>query len=61
MAVILEFKKKKPSERHRGKTLCKNGFHKWEVLKENQFDVKRGRLVTVYHCVRCGKIKNTAL
>jgi hypothetical protein len=61
MADILKFKKKKLSEKHKGKTLCRSGFHKWEVIKEKQFDVKQGRLVTVYRCIRCGKRKNTAL
>lgn len=61
MAEILEFKKKKPSGKHRGKTLCKNGFHKWKLLKEQQFDTKQGKLVTVHQCARCGKKKNTAL
>jgi len=61
MADILTFKKKKLSEKHRGKTLCKNGFHKWEIITERQFDVKQGQLVTVYKCKRCGKHKNTAI
>jgi len=61
MANILVFKKKKLSERHKGKTLCKSGFHKWEVIKENQFDVKQGKLVTVCKCKRCGKQKSTAI
>ena len=60
MANILQFKKKKASEKAKGKTLCKRGFHKWEVLKEQQFDVKQGRLVTVYQCKRCGETKNEA-
>ena len=61
MADILTFKKKKLSEKHKGKTLCKNGFHKWEVIKQNQFDVKQGKLVTVYKCKRCGKQKSAAI
>jgi len=61
MADILKFKKKKLSEKHKGKTLCKSGFHKWEVLKDRQFDVKQGRLVTVYECKRCRLRKNKAL
>ena len=54
MADILAFKKKTQSEKHKRKTLCRNGFHKWEVVNEKQFDVKQGRLVTVYACRRCG-------
>ncbi len=61
MADILTFKKKKPSEKHRGKTLCKSGFHKWVVFKDKQFDVKQGRLVTIYRCKRCGKQKVSAV
>ena len=61
MADILAFKKKKLSEKHKGKTLCKSGFHKWKVVNERQFDVKQGRLVTVYACKRCGKQKVTVL
>ena len=38
----------------KGKTLCKRGFHKWEVNKKNQFDTKAGKLVTAYACARCG-------
>ena len=61
MADILTFKKKKLSEKHKGNTLCRNGFHKWAVINERRFDVKQGRLVTVYACKRCGKQKITAL
>ena len=61
MADILVFKKKKLSEKHKGKTLCKSGFHKWEILKDRQFDVKQGKLVTVYRCSRCGKQKSIAI
>jgi len=61
MADIIPFRKKKLSEQHRGKTLCKNGFHKWEVVREQQFDVKSGKLVTVFKCRRCGKHRNMAI
>lgn len=60
MGDVVPFKKKKASEKHKGNTLCKRGFHKWEIDKEQQFDTKQGRLVTVYKCKRCGKIKNEA-
>ena len=60
MAQIIPFKKPKLSEKHKGKTLCKSGFHKWEILKEQQFDVKQGKLVTTFQCRRCGQIKNEA-
>lgn len=57
MADILPFKRQKPSERHKGKTLCKSGFHKWEISKEKQFDSRQGKLVTLYQCKRCGATK----
>jgi len=60
MGEVVQFKKKTVAEKHKGKTLCKRGFHKWEVVKEQQFDVKQGKLVTVYKCARCDVIKNTS-
>lgn len=47
-------------EKHKGKTLCRNGFHKWEISQDKQFDSKQGKLVTVYRCKRCDatKVKN---
>jgi len=47
MAKILAFKKKKASN-----------HHKWKVQTNQKFDVKSGKLVTVYRCERCGVIKN---
>jgi hypothetical protein len=61
MADILTFRKKTAAEKHKGKSLCRSGFHKWKLLKERKFDVKLGKLVTAYRCTRCGKQKNTAL
>jgi len=61
MGEVVQFKRPKLSERHKGNTLCRSGFHKWEVLKEKQFDVKQGKLVTVYRCKRCLIIKVKAL
>jgi hypothetical protein len=57
MADIIPFKKPRPSEKHKGKTLCQHGFHKWEICKEKQFDSKLGKLVTVFRCKRCGSTK----
>lgn len=57
MAKILKFKKPSPKDRNKGKTLCLHDFHKWKVVSERKFDVKRGRLVTLYCCERCGKEK----
>ena len=57
MADILPFHKPSLKERNKGKTLCRHGHHKWVVDKEKQFDVKQGKLVTVYRCARCDKKK----
>lgn len=46
-------RKDKKQQRQKHKTLCRNGFHKWQVWKEKQFDVKQGKLVTVYKCQHC--------
>lgn len=58
MGEVVQFRKPKPGERHKGKTLCGHGFHKWEVISEQRFDVKQGKLVTVYKCARCGVTKS---
>lgn len=61
MADILRFKKTSLKEQHKGKTLCRHGHHKWVVEKDTQFDVKQGRLVTLYRCVRCNRTRTKAL
>jgi hypothetical protein len=60
MANVVRFKRPKVAQLHKGNTLCRSGFHKWEVIKENGFDVKQGKLITVYQCKRCAKIKSEA-
>jgi hypothetical protein len=57
MGEILAFKRPRASERHRGKTLCRNGHHKWAIDKAQVFDVKLGRLVNRYRCSRCGAVR----
>ena len=57
MAEIIPFKTRSPQEKHKGKTLCKSGFHKWKVVKGNPFDVKTGKLITRYRCARCDATK----
>jgi len=49
--------KPKPKSKVRS-SLCANGHHKWRVIKNSQFDVKQGKLVTVYECERCQRRKN---
>ena len=61
MADILPFRKPRLVEKHRGKSLCREGFHKWEIDTEQVFNSKQGRLVTVYRCSRCKATKNEAL
>jgi hypothetical protein len=57
LADVVPFKRPSSARRHQGKTLCRNGHHKWRADKARQFDVKQGRLVTRYVCERCGKEK----
>lgn len=60
MSNVVPFKKPSNKERARRRTLCDSGFHKWVIDRERQFDVKRGRLVTVRKCRRCGMTRVTA-
>ena len=60
MAEVIPVRKPSPKEKHKGKNLCRHGHHKWSVDTKKQFDVKAGKLVTVYHCVRCGEKKVTS-
>lgn len=53
MGDVVRFKRPTLQEKHKGKSLCKSGFHKWEVVTGNPFDVKSGKLVTRYRCRRC--------
>jgi hypothetical protein len=57
MGDVIQFRRPKASKEHRGSMLCRSDFHDWEVVKERQFDVKQGRLVTLLRCKRCGKTK----
>lgn len=57
MAEIIPFRKPSLKQKHQGKTLCKHGHHKWQVDKAKQFDVKQGKLVTVYRCARCDRTR----
>lgn len=58
MSNVVSFTQYKREKNRRG--MCAHGFHKWEICKEKQFDVKQGRLVTVYRCKRCDKQKTIA-
>jgi hypothetical protein len=60
MGDVVPFKKPSLKKKAEGNMLCKRGFHKWMVDKARQFDVKQGRLVTVYRCARCGITRTEA-
>ena len=60
MGDVVKFRRPKPSEKHKGKGLCRSGFHKWAVVTGRPFDVKQGRLLTRYRCSRCGATKTEA-
>ena len=57
MGDVVEFKKRG------GKRLgmCQHGYHDWQIFQGKKFDVRQGRLVTVYRCRRCGAEKVKAL
>lgn len=57
MGDVIPFKRPTPSEKFKGRGLCRSGFHKWEVLSDARFDVKQGKLITAYRCGRCGATK----
>jgi len=57
MGEIIPFKRPSQTDKHKGKSLCRSGFHKWLIKKERQFDVKRGKLITLSICSRCNKEK----
>jgi hypothetical protein len=61
MGDVVQFKRPKVAERHKGNTLCRSGFHKWVVVNDKKFDVKLGKLITVFQCTRCAKIQAKAL
>ncbi len=57
MADILPFNLNKKRAKKTRSILCLNGHHKWIIFKKKQFDVKQGKLVTVYRCQRCSAEK----
>ena len=56
MNNVIQFKKTSLKDKHKGRTLCKSGFHKWQVI-ETPFSVKKGKLLSTYRCSRCGETK----
>jgi hypothetical protein len=61
MGDVIRFRKPRAADKHRGKGLCRSGFHKWTIVQEKQFDVREGKLVTLYRCRRCGATRTEAL
>lgn len=61
MSNVIQLTKKKALKRHKGNTLCRSGFHKWKIIKTQQFDVKQGKLISVFQCSRCQKAKSKLL
>lgn len=61
MTNIVSIASARAAKKKSGKanTLCRNGHHKWQIDKAKQFDVKQGKLVTIYRCQRCGKLRVT--
>ncbi len=57
MGKIVDFRRPKAADKHKGNTLCRRGFHKWTAVNK-PFDVKQGKLVTCFRCERCGQEKN---
>lgn len=51
--------RKKRQDERRGATLCRTGFHRFEVV-DTPFDVRAGRLVTRLRCARCGEERTEA-
>ncbi|MCP3849899.1 MAG: hypothetical protein GY694_06640 [Gammaproteobacteria bacterium] len=58
---LTHFKKQQLKKKNKAHTLCRSGFHKWEIIAQEIFDTKKGKLVTSYRCKFCHKIKSTAL
>lgn len=57
MGDVIQFRRPSKKANDGGRALCTSGVHKWKAVPERRFDVKRGRLVTVERCARCGKIR----
>ena len=60
MGDVVTLKKLRPKDKHKGKTLSKTAYHKWDVVQGNPFDVKQGKMVTRYRCARCGTTRTEA-
>jgi hypothetical protein len=54
MTTVVELSAARQTRAHR-QTLCRSGFHKWQVETGGRFDVKQGKLLTAERCWRCGE------
>ncbi len=61
MGDVIKFKKPDLAKKAKAHTMCKRNFHKWQVVTEQKFDVKQGKLVTLFRCGHCGKEKTKAV
>lgn len=60
MADILPFRSGKRRPATKVSTLCREGHHSWQLETKSRFDVKQGKLVTIYRCRHCTAVKTTA-
>ncbi|HEX4910640.1 MAG TPA: hypothetical protein VFV64_07760 [Permianibacter sp.] len=60
MSKVVSFQKAKQARQKVISPLCREGFHKWQPVKNTGFDVKQGKLVTLLRCERCGAEKTEA-
>ena len=49
------YRKARLQARAKGVTYCQSGFHKWQPVPEQRFDVRQGKLITTERCQRCNK------
>ena len=58
-AKAKKVKQQKVNQRSSGRQdlMCKNGHHKWRIIKARRFDVKEGRLATLFQCAHCAETK----
>lgn len=61
MGEVIPFRRRqRRAAAQEGQALCRSGHHKWEIVQAQRFDVKQGRLVTVFRCKRCSANKSVA-
>ena len=60
MSKVVSFQKAKKARQKVISPLCREGFHKWQPVKNTGFDVKQGKLITLLRCARCGAEKTEA-